>query len=418
LVVCNIAVHFIMVYSKNKQDCLSVPDLPLKNDSLQDPISQSDTQHQVAKLLSHDIFDLSSLFYKFFLDSVRNNWKGECGIPSEYVDVVKSLCWDDTTCEKIPCQMLIPDSQVVTIPESGKQCILRKDLYGLTPSSHVLFPASNLLHVSEPIFQSLKGVRGRGVGRTNYSTPLWMHSLDGESVVYFPWAGDPQYLARFNFSMGADPTLHQVHSHPYIRPFFAFARSPNLANKTADAPVMMMISNCNDRSGRREYIEELMKYIKIDSYGTCLHNKDDPGYIAAFRPGFYKYKNDLMSKYHFGIAFENSVAPGYITEKVWDVLSVGTIPLYFGAPDILDVLPDPNSIINVKDFNGPKDLADYLHKVLKNPELYNKHKLWYTRPLSASFKELQNLPVRSYPEVLCEATYKWPNLTDIRRVVS
>jgi hypothetical protein len=44
----------------------------------------------------------------------------------------------------------------------------------------------------------------------------------------------------------------------------------------------MVISNCKDFAGRKEYLEELMKYINIDSYGTCLHNKVSPlQYIVA-----------------------------------------------------------------------------------------------------------------------------------------
>ena len=32
-------------------------------------------------------------------------------------------------------------------------------------------------------------------------------------------------------------------------------------------------SSCDTPSGRDEYVSELMKHIKIDSYGYCLHNK-------------------------------------------------------------------------------------------------------------------------------------------------
>jgi alpha-1,3-fucosyltransferase 10 len=42
------------------------------------------------------------------------------------------------------------------------------------------------------------------------------------------------------------------------------------------APIIYIQSDCNTPSDRDLYIEELMKYIPIDSYGTCLHNKDLP----------------------------------------------------------------------------------------------------------------------------------------------
>ncbi len=36
---------------------------------------------------------------------------------------------------------------------------------------------------------------------------------------------------------------------------------------------MMMISNCEAKSPRNQYLAELARYIEIDSYGKCLHNK-------------------------------------------------------------------------------------------------------------------------------------------------
>ena len=35
-------------------------------------------------------------------------------------------------------------------------------------------------------------------------------------------------------------------------------------------------SSCDTPSGRDEYVSELMKHIKVDSYGHCLHNTDLP----------------------------------------------------------------------------------------------------------------------------------------------
>jgi hypothetical protein len=47
--------------------------------------------------------------------------------------------------------------------------------------------------------------------------------------------------------------------------------------QTAEAPVMAMISNCNDRNNRLGYMEQMMDAgLEIDSFGGCLHNKDPP----------------------------------------------------------------------------------------------------------------------------------------------
>lgn len=38
------------------------------------------------------------------------------------------------------------------------------------------------------------------------------------------------------------------------------------------APLLYIQSDCNTASNRDSYILELMKYIRIDSYGSCINN--------------------------------------------------------------------------------------------------------------------------------------------------
>lgn len=42
---------------------------------------------------------------------------------------------------------------------------------------------------------------------------------------------------------------------------------------------------------------------------------------------------------------ENSVRQDYVTEKIWDGLLAGCIPVYLGSSSVRDMLPDPNSFI-------------------------------------------------------------------------
>lgn len=42
------------------------------------------------------------------------------------------------------------------------------------------------------------------------------------------------------------------------------------------APVVYVQSSCDAPSDRDSYVTELMKFIKIDSYGKCLNNKQLP----------------------------------------------------------------------------------------------------------------------------------------------
>lgn len=55
-------------------------------------------------------------------------------------------------------------------------------------------------------------------------------------------------------------------------------------------------------------------------------------------------KLDFTSKYAVGMAFENLSKKSYITEKVYEVLAVNSIPFYWGASDITEEF-NPDSYI-------------------------------------------------------------------------
>lgn len=42
------------------------------------------------------------------------------------------------------------------------------------------------------------------------------------------------------------------------------------------APIAYVQSICDTMTGRDNYVQELMKYIQVDAYGKCLHNRDMP----------------------------------------------------------------------------------------------------------------------------------------------
>lgn len=50
-------------------------------------------------------------------------------------------------------------------------------------------------------------------------------------------------------------------------------------------------------------------------------------------------KYETLSGYQFSLCFENMIMTGYVTEKLFDCLYAGTIPLYLGAPNIDSLIP-------------------------------------------------------------------------------
>lgn len=133
---------------------------------------------------------------------------------------------------------------------------------------------------------------------------------------------------------------------------------------------MYVQTGCNPPSDRDSYIHELMKYIPVDSYGACLHNKDlPPEYqnpLTMDDNGFHK----IIAKYKFTLAFENAICEDYITEKLWRPLKLGSVPIYKGSPSVRDWMPNNNSIILVDDFESPRELAEFIKYLDHNDREY------------------------------------------------
>ena len=90
----------------------------------------------------------------------------------------------------------------------------------------------------------------------------------------------------------------------------------------------------------------------------------DPLYaaVAAAWKGTVASKAETLSRYNFAICFENMILPGWITEKIFDCLAAGCVPVYWGAPEVCDRIP-AESFIDMRQFNGFADLRRFLHGV-------------------------------------------------------
>ncbi|MEO8523273.1 MAG: glycosyltransferase family 10 [Caldimonas sp.] len=88
----------------------------------------------------------------------------------------------------------------------------------------------------------------------------------------------------------------------------------------------------------------------------------DPLYVAARGAwrGPAASKSETISKYRFALCFENSVLKGWMTEKLFDCFFAGTVPVYWGAPDVLDWVPAA-CFIDMREFKDFAALRSFLH---------------------------------------------------------
>lgn len=80
---------------------------------------------------------------------------------------------------------------------------------------------------------------------------------------------------------------------------------------------------------------------------------------ACYR-GTVKNKAEIFHKYKFAICFENTrTKQNYITEKIWDCLNAQIVPIYAGAENIRDYIPE-NCFIDFYRFSSYEELAVHL----------------------------------------------------------
>ena len=145
-----------------------------------------------------------------------------------------------------------------------------------------------------------------------------------------------------------------------------------------DKMVAWLVSNCRTSSRREEYVRQLQKYIPIDIYGKCGNLTTDTNSANGFR-------DQIAKKYMFYIAFENSDCDDYISEKFWNSLHIGIIPIVRGQRARYKALAPPNSYINADSFLTPELLADHLKAISTNSTLFHRYHQW-RRTYDANYK--------------------------------
>jgi len=126
------------------------------------------------------------------------------------------------------------------------------------------------------------------------------------------------------------------------------------------------------RSRRTQFVRDLQAIDRglVDAYGGCAQNTPWP-------TGFKRDKHHVMSNHKFCIAIDNSVDDDYVTEKLWDCLAAGAVPIYRGAHNADKYLPHGRqSAIFIDDFSSVKDLAKHLQKVGSDKALWESYRRW------------------------------------------
>ncbi len=129
-------------------------------------------------------------------------------------------------------------------------------------------------------------------------------------------------------------------------------------------------ANSEADPARDRFFHLLNTYKKVASPGTHLNNISiDVG--ERFSADWMYTKLEFQSRCKFTIAFENSSSPGYTTEKLLHAFIAGTVPIYWGNPEVIMDF-NPEAMINCHDYDTFEEVVERVRVIDHNDKLYEK----------------------------------------------
>lgn len=190
-----------------------------------------------------------------------------------------------------------------------------------------------------------------------------------ETVLAFPrridliLSWDPELLKLPNAKFCPLTDTSQFNVLPNEMPVNAFQVYPKTKTVSAISSTKTMVPG---HTTRLEFIASIQN--KVDLYGRGI--REIPS------------KLDGLKEYMFSVAIENARDINYFTEKLTDCLLTGTIPLYYGCPNVGDFF-DMNGIITFESMEELHEILDSL-----TPELYESK----LESVKENFKRVFNYP--------------------------
>ncbi|ONK58063.1 uncharacterized protein A4U43_C09F7730 [Asparagus officinalis] len=195
----------------------------------------------------------------------------------------------------------------------------------------------------------------------------------------------------------------------YAGSLFHNSRNYNISpEKRNDTLVYWSSSRCLPE--RNRLAKSFLSLIPHHSFGKCLNNVGGLDMALAFYPECANRKSDIhwwdhlhcaMSHYKFVLAIENTATESYVTEKLYYALDSGSVPIYFGAPNVWDFVP-PNSIIDGSKFSSIEELSSYVKSVANDPVAYAEFHAWRRCGVMGNYGKARAASLDTLPCRLCE----------------
>ena len=164
----------------------------------------------------------------------------------------------------------------------------------------------------------------------NFDRTYSWHS--GFRRVFLPY--DPSLASSYHDQRGLSAIVSQWRNSK--QHFMEFYLGRFLPRK----PKAVMIASLPQQARYQNRLEAARKWKEwVDVYGGGW-----PDNLPNYH-GNCVSKIATLPRYRYGLVFENQQQPGYVTEKLLDCFVAGTVPIYWGAPDVGEVVPAEAMIV-------------------------------------------------------------------------
>lgn len=167
---------------------------------------------------------------------------------------------------------------------------------------------------------------------------------------------DPRYI---RFPLWMDYMFPADCTEEIIRAKCEQLRHPQMQ---ANRKFCCMVASNSADGLRDDMFNAISQISHVDSAGKYLHNDD------SLVTEFGDNKRDYLKSYLFNICPENTAAYGYTTEKIFEAISCGCIPVYWGAELADKDVINEDAIIFWDRKNKGKEALKQIAELYANPK--------------------------------------------------
>lgn len=158
---------------------------------------------------------------------------------------------------------------------------------------------------------------------------------------------------------------------------------PDMRKKNASLAVAAFYTSCgnaHENAYQRIYLKELGLHIPVDLYSACPRENRT---LSA------EQVRAIAEKYYFALVIEDPIIDDYITDRFYEALASDAVPVYMGAPNVADYLPnqpEQKMVVEARHYADPSQLAAHLRGLMgggEGEEAYLQFFAWRASNTSA-----------------------------------